>query len=91
MICRWQVDTHQMTAFLLLLATVNLATIWHTLTGVKLKNNQTQYPSPEIFWQCTKALIWNYTKRKVFRLCLFCEKSQFIHFAQHTSVKSNKS
>jgi len=27
--------------------------------------------------------------RKVFRLCLFCEKLRFFHFALRTSVKSN--
>jgi len=27
---------------------------WHTLTGVKLNNNSTQYSSPEIFWQCNQ-------------------------------------
>jgi len=58
-------------------------------TSVKLNNNRIQYSRPEIFWQCNKTLCLN--KREVFRLCLFCEKLRFIHFAQRTSVKSNKS
>jgi len=53
---------------------------WRTLTGVKLNNNRTQYSSPEFFGSVTKSLILNYTKRKVFKLCLFCEKLQFIFF-----------
>jgi len=60
---------------------------WRTLTGVKLNNNRTQYSRPEIFWHVTKALSRKYTKREVFRLCLFCEKLRFIYFAQRTSVK----
>jgi len=52
---------------------------WHTLTGVKLNNNRTQYSRPPIFGSITKTLNRNYTKRKVFRLYLFCEKLRFIH------------
>jgi len=59
---------------------------WRTLIGVKLNNNRTQYSSSEIFWQCIQD-----TKRKIFSLCLFCEKLRFNHFAQRKSVKSNKS
>jgi len=65
---------------------------WRTLTGVKLNNNRTQYSRTAIFFGIiTKALRRNYTKRKVFRFCLFCGKLRFNHFAQRTSVKSNKS
>jgi len=50
-----------------------------TLTGVKLNNNWTQFSRPEIFGSVIKILSRNYTKRKVFRLCLFCEKLRFIN------------
>jgi len=45
-----------------------------------LNNNRTQYSSPEIFWQRNQDTEpeLNYTKLR------------FIHFAQRTSVKSNK-
>jgi len=63
----------------------------YTLTGLKLNNNLTQYSRLTIFGSVTKTLSRNYTKRKVFPKCTFCEKLRFIHFAQRTSVKSNKS
>jgi len=44
----------------------------------------------KFFGSATKTLSRNYTKRNVFRLCLFGEKLRFIHFAPRTSVKSNK-
>jgi len=35
---------------------------WRTLTGVKLKNNLTQYLVQKFFGSVTKALIRSYTK-----------------------------
>jgi len=45
----------------------------------------------QFFGSVTKILNCNYTKCKIFRLCLFCEKLRLIQFAQRTSVKTNKS
>jgi len=65
--------------------------VYNTFTGVKLNNNRNQYSRPAIVWQCNQSLdlSLNYTVRKIFGLCTFYEKIGFIHFAQHTSKKSN--
>jgi len=45
--------------------------ISRTLTGIKLNNNRTQYSIVQKFFgSMSKTLVRNYTKRKVFRLCL---------------------
>jgi len=60
-------------------------------TGVSWITTELNTLGQKLFGNVTKALSRNYTKRNVFRLCLFCEKLRFIHFVQRTSVKSNKS
>jgi len=64
---------------------------WRTLTGVKLNKTEPSTLVQQFFGSVTKALSRKYSKRTVFRLCLFCEKLRFIYFAQRTSIKSNKS
>jgi len=47
---------------------------WRTLTGVKLNKTEPSTLGQQFFGSVTKTLSQNYTMRKVFRLCLFCEK-----------------
>jgi len=55
---------------------------WHTLTGEKLNKTELSTLGQKFFCSVIKAQSRNYTKHKVFRLCLFCEKLRFIYFAQ---------
>jgi len=45
----------------------------------------------KFFGSVTNTMSLNYTKRKVFRLCLFFEILQFIRFYARTLSKMNKS
>jgi len=50
---------------------------WRTLTGVKLKTTEPSILAQQFFGSVTNTLNRNYTKRKVFRLCLFYESENF--------------
>jgi len=58
---------------------------------VEQQLNPVLYLVQKFFGSVTKALSRNYTKRKVFRLCLFCEKLRFIRFYARTLSKMIKS
>jgi len=57
---------------------------WRTLNGVKFNNNW----GLAIFGSVTMALSRNYTKRKVFRLCLFSEIFRFYARTLSKMIKS---